>query len=72
MVTYLINKKLGDKIEVLESGMLFSEGMKVAVPNWSAHKFFVDEVVMFATVSGNACSLTQNVFLGNPEDVPIA
>ena len=67
MTTYLINQKTKDRIEVLDMGIQFMEGMTVAVPKWG-NKQIVVEVVLLAQVSGQQCSLVQHVFCNEKEN----
>lgn len=73
MITYLINAKNGQRIEVLDQDAQFIEGQAIAVPMWSPKQIPVTEIILSTKVEGNAsigyrCSIIQNVFLTPDED----
>jgi hypothetical protein len=68
MITYLINAKNGQRIEVLDQDAQFIEEQSILVPMWSPKKIPVTEIILSTKVEGDAtigyrCSIIQNIFL---------
>lgn len=59
-------KKQQQKIEILDT-LYFQEGQKMLLPQWSAKKLFINEIIFSADMQGENCSVNQILYVKETE-----
>ena len=68
MITFLIDTDTKTKVEILDQDAQFMEGQIVTSSLTGYKKKVVSEIILMVNVSGNAGSITQNVFVKDYEE----